>query len=71
MMTIFLKKMVIEKNFWEINTLVLISSDFENDRPVGRSFSRNLEIEMFLDLAHLGDFRDFLKKSRKSKKIDF
>ena len=34
--------MVFFKEIEKINTLVLIFEEFENDRPVGRSFSRDL-----------------------------
>ena len=37
----------------KINTLVLILDEFENDRPVGRSFSRKLSISLWLIL--IGD----------------
>ena len=65
----------------EFNTLVLNSrfwTEFEIDRPVGRSFRRiwldrdssNLEDTIALDplVSGLRDFRDFLRKSRKSEK---
>jgi hypothetical protein len=52
---IFLKKMIYFGNSLDFNTLVLksrIFQDLENDRPVGRSFSWNLGIEMLISMTH-------------------
>ena len=50
---IFLKKMIYFGDRADFNTLVLkslILQDLENDRPVGRSFSRNRRIEILENL---------------------
>ena len=53
---IFLKKMIYFTDSGDFNTLVLksiIFQDLENDRPVGRSFSRNLGFRDSSNLEHL------------------
>ena len=83
MLTIFFRKMVLRAIWRHFNTLVLkcrFWTDLENDRPVGRSFSRNLDFEdlifepkdgakfsLWLNLDEIGYFQeifDFLKNGR-------